>query len=152
MTKEKIIIIVAIATIFLTASISSFLQARKQYTSPSEYIPPEIMLIDPPATFKANNPITLTWKVNTKSPYKITDATIFYDTIATPSALTPDDPPKQVGYRYSIPDYRNNLFTSPETFTTKLTPPTDASVIFLRAYVKLDNHHYWTPEHTLKKE
>jgi len=109
---------------------------------------PTVAFIDLPEQPAIGHPFPVSWRVDS-SPTSTPFTAIYFDTIATPSALTASDYPDRVGYRYHTTDFTSGTFDLPDTFTAILTPPPRADTLYLRGYAKINGQHFWTDEITL---
>lgn len=134
-----------VLVVFICTSYYTFTLSRQKLTNSGPTITPTIIL-NTPTISDLNAPVTVSWQIDSPTPRRITSTTIYYDTSATPSALSTNDSPLAVGYEHSLNDYQTGDWQSPQTFTARIFPPKDASAIFLRAYALIENNHYWTPE------
>lgn len=134
---------------FLLLSYLEFRQGRNEFLESGPSIEPKVSLTSVPESVHLDQPVALTWNIDTPTPRRVESTTIFYDISATPSALTTSDAPHAPGYAFSLPDYQSGQITSPGTFTATIYPPEFINKLYIRAYALVDGNHYWTPEYTI---
>ncbi len=131
--------------IFSLLSLYDFYVARITLSQTRPSATPTISFL-PPSSAKAGNAVELTWHIDTPTPRQINQTTIYFDSESSPSALTAQDSPQAVNYFNSLPDYQIGDFSSPGTFSAVLSIPLNLPQIFVRAYARIDEGHYWSEE------
>lgn len=97
----------------------------------------------------AAGPVSVSWTVSASNPTQTEFTTIYFDTEATPSALTASVTPDMVGYRYRLDDFTRGQFDLPDTFKSLLLPPARAEKIYVRAYARVNGQHFWSEEKSI---
>lgn len=98
-----------------------------------------------PDTAKQGQRVPITWQVTAPNDFQTTDTTIFYSSVATPSAVTKSDSPQALDYQFSLSDYRTGSFNLPYLFEGNIVFP-QSGVYYLRAYSFIRDNHLWTEE------
>lgn len=125
----------------------NFRQVRQKLsTKQSEF---SVELLDSPTSGTVGERLPFKYKVNSSGNFSATSTTIYWGPSASPSALTKYDSPEAVGYPRSVTDYLTGVYPLPETFDLNLVFDKSGS-IFYRAYAKIGNDHYWSPEEEIR--
>jgi hypothetical protein len=147
---KKTFFILLITTIFVLAlSITEFKLSRRQLLDSFNQPGPSINLISfPTPTSPAPTTTKLYWSINVSAPTDTHTTSIYYDYVSTPSAVTVNDSPDALGYRFHTTDYSQGDFPLPRTFDANIVLPSPGTVYF-RAYTYLNGQNLWTPEHQI---
>jgi len=138
------------SAVFLFLSYYEFNQGRAQFLQSGPSVEPTITIVSDQVSSSPGQPIEVTWRLDTPTPRHVDSTTIYYDTQATPSALTTSDFPHAPGYNYSLTDYQSGQISSPGIFTAVIYPPESAKKLYYRGYALVDGNNYWTPEYTIE--
>jgi len=145
--KTVIIICLVSLSIFIFSVWYNYRLAQKDLkaTSQSQF---KIVIIEAPQQAKVGERYPFVWQIDSTGSFSTTATTIYWSSSSSPSALTKADSPQAVAYERSAPDYLQDDFTLPSEFDLGLSFDRPG-VIYYRAYAKIGDDHYWTPEHSL---
>ena len=138
--KYPVILFVAF---FLLLSLYHFSNLRRTLLGQTDQAPLSIQITDQSFT---NDTLSISWSLDTPVPRSISKTGIYYSSISTPSALPISASPQAVGYNNFTPDYQTGQFFLPDSFSVNIDLSGQTDIIYYRAYAKLGNAHYWTPE------
>lgn len=132
--------------LFLFLSLYHFFNLRHTLLGTSDQAPLSIQVEQ--KTF-AHNQLTLIWQLSTSTPRFTTKTGIYWGSVSTPSALPISVPPRDLPYSHFTPDYQAGQFYLPDSFTTSIDLSQQTNTIYYRAYARLGDAHYWTPQYSL---
>jgi hypothetical protein len=123
----------------------NYQQAQKNLksASPSQF---KIEMLEAPQEVQAGKRYPFVWQIDSTGSFSTTATTIYWSSSSSPSALTKTDSPQAVAYERSAPDYLRGNFVLPDKFDLDLSFDRPGP-IYYRAYAKIGNDHYWTPEY-----
>lgn len=104
-----------------------------------------IEILEMPEMLSVGEDGEVVWKITTPTEREISKTAIYFDEVATPSAVTTKDAPEALGYRKVSNDYIKGEFFVPAEFETKIKA-TKEGKMYLRGYAKIDGDNYWTEE------
>lgn len=139
---QKIFTLITAALFLLFLSIAEFRQSSPPTT------PTSINMVSFPQEAFVKTPLNLSWELDSM-PSKALSTAIYYDYQSTPSAVTIQDDPKALGYRFHTQDYAAGHFPVPGVYDVNIIP-TSTGMLFFRAYALLNGEHLWTKEYSIK--
>lgn len=127
-------------------SYNYFTARSRQDNQPSTF---SVDMLKYPSSLISGEAGNFEWQVNTNSSFKTNMTTIYWSYTSSPSAFMNLVHPAQAGYSSFASDYAQGEFSLPDTFQANIAF-NQPGTIFFRAYSRINDRNYWSPEYSLE--
>jgi len=152
--KTHVVLFVSLLIIFLVGCQVEEVQeiAPEEPIVEKVEVVPSISFISLPTSVKENEPLAVSWKVESNGPLTAVHTAIHYDSTSHPGIFTTEIGPQDSGYNILTKEYASGEFLVPGEFSTQISIPKGISNMYLRAHAIIGGKNYWTDETTVDIE
>ena len=152
--KTHVVLFVSLLIIFLIGCQVEEVQeiAPEEPIVEKVKVVPTISLVSVPTSVKENEPLAVSWNLESKGPLTAVHTAIHYDSTSHPGIFTTEVGPQDSGYNILTKEYASGEFLVPSEFSTQISIPKGISNMYLRAHAIIDGKNYWTDETTVNVE